>query len=67
MTNVQLLAKLAVLPSGLKAEVSDFIDFLAHKSKKSKVKKRVAGKAKGLVVLKDNFEDSIKGFEDYTK
>lgn len=68
MTNAQLFSKLAVLPSGLKAEVADFVDFLTHKTKKKTVKrKRIAGKAKGLVSLKGNFDDPVPGFEDYTK
>lgn len=68
MTNVQLYTKLSVLPSGLRDEVADFIDFLTYKSKKSVMKKkRIAGKAKGLISLKDNFDDPIAGFEDYTK
>lgn len=68
MTNAQLYTKLSVLPSGLRDEVAEFIDFLTYKSKKSTTnQKRIAGKAKGLISLKDNFDDPIQGFEDYTK
>lgn len=36
MTDIQLFEKLIALPSELKKEVSDFVDFLNMKSKKSK-------------------------------
>lgn len=69
MSDVQLYTKLSNLPSSLKSEVADFIDFLVYKSKskKNKAKPRVAGKAKGLIVMKSNFDDPLPGFEDYTK
>lgn len=69
MTDIQLYTKLAELPSNLKAEVSDFIDYLKFKSKKQEKKssKRIAGKAKGLIEMKDNFDDPIEGFESYLK
>lgn len=69
MTDIQLYTKLAELPSNLKAEVSDFIDYLKFKSKKKEKKssKRIAGKAKGLIEMKDNFDDPIEGFESYLK
>ena len=48
-------------------EVSDFIDFLKFKSKiKGKPHtKRIAGKAKGFIEMKDNFDDPIDGFNPY--
>lgn len=69
MTDIQLYTKLSELPSNLKSEVADFIYFLQYKSKKSdKPKaKRVSGKAKGLIKMKDNFDDPIEGFNDYLK
>ena len=36
MTDTQLYLKLSGLPSNLKSEVADFIDFLKYKSKKYK-------------------------------
>lgn len=67
MSDVQLYTKLSNLPSSLKSEVADFIDFLVYKSKakEKKEKPRVAGKAKGLIVMKSDFDDPIPGFEDY--
>jgi hypothetical protein len=51
----------------LKAEVSDFIDFLRQKKIKQskKIKKRVPGKAKGLIKMRNNFDDPIEGFNEY--
>ena len=69
MTDIQLYTKLAGLPSNLKSEVSDFIDFLRFKSKHTHKKniKRISGRAKGLVEMKDNFDDPIEGFNEYIK
>jgi hypothetical protein len=69
MTDIQLYTKISSLPSNLKSEVADFIDFLKFKSKNSPQKKinRISGKAKGLIKMKENFDDSIEGFNDYIK
>lgn len=69
MSDAQLLAKLSNLPASLKREVADFIDFLVYKSKagEKKARVRVAGKAKGLIEVKPDFDDPIPGFEDYTR
>jgi hypothetical protein len=69
MTDIQLYTKLSGLPSNLKSEVADFIDFLKYKSKKHEIKntKRLSGKAKGLINMKDNFDEPIEGFNDYLK
>ena len=69
MTDIQLYTKLSELPSNLKTEVADFIDFLKYKSKKldKSNTKRLSGKAKGLIKMKDNFDDPIEGFNDYLK
>ena len=69
MTDIQLYTKLSGLPSNLKTEVADFIDFLKFKSQniENQNTKRLAGKAKGLVYMKDNFDDPIEGFNEYLK
>ncbi|MDA3892809.1 MAG: DUF2281 domain-containing protein [Salinivirgaceae bacterium] len=67
MSDLQLYIKLSSLPIKLKSEVADYIDFLKSKrlnSNKSKGK-RVAGKAKGLLKIKENFDDPIEGFNEY--
>ncbi|TVQ08203.1 MAG: DUF2281 domain-containing protein [Bacteroidetes bacterium] len=67
MTDIQLYTKLSGLPAHLKSEVADFIDFLKYKSKRddNKSVKRFPGKAKGLIKMKDNFDEPIEGFKDY--
>ena len=67
MTDVELYIKLSSLSRELKKDVSDFIDFVKFKSlkKSSKKEKRIAGQAKGLISMKDNFEDPIEGFNEY--
>ncbi len=67
MTDIQLYTKLSGLPINLKMEVADFIDFVKHKSQKSNIvnNKRIAGKAKGLITLKGNFDDPLDVFNEY--
>jgi hypothetical protein len=67
MTDLSLYTKLSELPSELKSEVSDFIDFLLQKKTKKNYKSnnRIPGKAKGLIKMKKNFDDPIEGFEGY--
>jgi len=69
VTDIQIYTKLSNLSSAMKQEVSEFIDYLNFKSrKKSSIsEKRVAGKAKGLIRMKENFDDPIDGFNDYLK
>jgi hypothetical protein len=69
MTDIQLYTKLSGLPSNLKIEVVNFIEFLKFKSKNSEQQntKRLAGKAKGLIKMKENFDDPIEGFNEYLK
>ena len=69
MKYLQLYTKLSKLPSGLKTEEVDFIDFLLLKSKSQEleIKKRIPGKAKGLIKVKDSFDDPVEGFNDYLK
>ena len=69
MTDIQLYTKLSGLPSNLKMEVADFIDFLKfnYQNIENQNIKWSAGKAKGLVNMKDNFDDPIEGFNEYLK
>jgi hypothetical protein len=64
MTDLKLYTKLSGLPQHQKAAVSEFIDSLKPKSR-TKTSKRIAGMAKGLIEIKDGFDDPILGFEDY--
>jgi len=67
MTDLELYIKLSNLPLDLKNDVSDYIEFIKYKSGKKSLKKekRIAGQAKGLISMKDNFEDPIEGFKEY--
>jgi len=63
MTDIQLHTKLSSLPLNLKLEVVDFIKYKSAE-KSLKIKKRIAGQAKGLISMKDNFDDPIEGFKE---
>jgi hypothetical protein len=67
MTDLELYIKLSNLPVNLKNDVSDYIDFIKYKSAKKSLKKekRIAGQAKGMISMKNNFEDPIEGFNEY--
>ena len=69
MTDSQLYNKISELPDNLKSEVSDFIDFLKYKSSKKSYmnKRRIPGKARGLIKMKNNFDDPIDGFKEYSE
>ena len=61
MTDIQFYTKLSGAKSNLKMEVDHFIDFLKFKSqnKEKQNSKRVVGLAKGLIDLKENFDEPI--------
>jgi len=67
MTDAQLYSELTSLPDSLKQEAGDFIAFLKQKTllKEKGKKSRPLGLAKGKIVIKDNFDDPISGFEGY--
>lgn len=66
MDNITLYSKLATLPDDLKAEVSDFVDFLATKRKKSHEKKKPRfGSGKGMFVMKPDFDEPLDDFKEY--
>ena len=67
MSDLDIYIKLATLPEDMKREVDDFVDFLRSKSvtqEKAK-KQRKAGLAKGLIQMKDDFEEPLDDFKDY--
>ena len=66
MTDLQLYTTLSTLPSHLKEEVQDFIEFLKAKSKKEKeIKQRKFGYAKGYFVMKPGFDEPLDDFKEY--
>jgi hypothetical protein len=58
MTNLKLYTKLSELPLLQKVAAMKFIESLPSQSK-SKVAKRISGKAKGLIEIKEGFDDPI--------
>jgi hypothetical protein len=62
MSNLTLYTKLETLPPELKNEVSDFIDFLIEKSKKTKEKATPKfGSAKGEMWMSKDFDEPLEG------
>ena len=55
MTNLKLYTKLSELPLLQKVAAMKFIESLSSQSKR-KVAKRIPGKAKGLIEIKDGFD-----------
>jgi hypothetical protein len=66
MDNILLYSKLTSLPENMKAEVSDFIDFLLSKSSQKSIEKKPKfGSGKGMFKMKKNFDLPIDDFKDY--
>ena len=67
MTDASIYIKLAALPDEMKKEVNDFVDFLKSKTTtKGKVGvKRQAGLAKGLIQMRDDFDEPLEDFKEY--
>ena len=66
MEQIKLFTKISYLPSELKAEVNDFIDFLLSKRKKDNKKKQPRfGCAKGQIYMSPDFDEPLEDFKDY--
>ena len=67
MTDIDIYIKLATLPDDMKKEVDDFVDFLKSKtSVKEKAKtQRKAGLAKGLIQMREDFDEPLDDFKEY--
>lgn len=66
MTVFQLYNRLSSLPAELQEKVIEYIELLKLKSEKEKKNfNRQPGLAKGLISMKDNFDDPIEDFNDY--
>jgi hypothetical protein len=54
------------LPEELKKEADDFVDFLTSKMENNKKSEnRKAGLAKGLIEMKEDFDEPLEDFKDY--
>ena len=66
-----LLQKYNHLPSELRKEVADFIEFLLHKYQQKQTTvlstKRPSnfGSAKGLITMSDDFNEPLEEFQEY--
>jgi hypothetical protein len=66
MSDLELYIKLTSLPENLKKEIGDFADFLTSKLKREGAPApRKAGLAKGLIKMKDDFDDPLEDFAEY--
>lgn len=68
MDDIKLYSKLVALPDDLKQEADDFVEFLKTKMKEKKTfKTKKAGLAKGLIEMKEGFDEPLDDFETYRK
>lgn len=66
MTDLQLYSELSSLPTDLKKEVQDFIEFLKAKAKQQNLnKQRKFGAAKGFFKVHTDFDEPLEDFKDY--
>lgn len=67
MIDIDIYIKLATLPDDMKKEVDDFVDFLKTKTQvKEKAKtQRKAGLAKGLIQMREDFDEPLDDFKEY--
>jgi hypothetical protein len=66
MKQTPLYTKINYLPTELKSEVNDFVDFLLSKRKKEIQKKQPKfGCAKGLIYMSPDFDDPLDDFKEY--
>ena len=66
MTDLQLYTQINSLPSELKKEVENFVEFLSKKRKTTKKsKKRKFGILKGKIKMLSGFDDPLEDFKEY--
>jgi hypothetical protein len=66
MDQIQLYTKISYLPTDLKSEVNDFVDFLLTKRKKGfKQKQPKFGCAKGQIYISPDFDEPLDDFKEY--
>ena len=69
MSDMDQYIKLASLPDEMKKEVNDLINHLKSKiaSKQKNTNRREAGLAKGLIEMKEGFDEPLVDFKEYMK
>ncbi len=66
MEQFHLYTKISYLPTDLKSEVNDFVDFLLNKRKKEiPIKKPKFGSAKGEIIISADFDEPLDDFKEY--
>ncbi len=66
MEQTKLYNKISILPSELKSEVLDFIEFLLSKKKQeNKIKQPKFGIAKGKIYMSPDFDEPLDDFKKY--
>ncbi|MEM8886985.1 MAG: DUF2281 domain-containing protein [Bacteroidota bacterium] len=66
MSAIQLYSRILKLPAEMRKQVADYIEsLLLQDPPKQKKKDRIPGLAKGMIMMKDNFDDPIDDFHDY--
>ncbi len=67
MENDYIAEKVAKLPTNLKLQVNDFVDFLLAKSRTdtNKFNKPVFGSGKGMIEMSPDFDEPLEDFKDY--
>jgi len=66
MNEIELYSKLASLSGDLKKEADEFLDFLKSKMESEQLSQpKKAGLAKGLIKMKDDFDEPLDDFEEY--
>lgn len=66
MSVIQLYTQISSLPNELQKKVEEYISFLKYQAKKPLKKPgRIPGLAKGMISMKDNFDDPIEDFQGY--
>ena len=66
MNHIRLYNQIVNLAADLQKKVADYIEFLTFKaSRNSAINERITGLAKGLISMKDNFDDPLDDFQAY--
>jgi len=65
METIGTLSKVHLLPEEVQKQVSDFIEFLMSKRKKSQVRQPVFGSAKGRIQMSADFDEPLDDFKEY--
>ncbi len=67
MDNLSLYTQINTLPSNLKKEVRDFVEFLKSKTDKQKIikKNRDFGILKGKITMSADFDAPLEDFKEY--